>query len=416
MKKICLTVVGFYFMLLSAFSQRYDADTTSYKSRKLKLDEVNLVSGYYNQDGNHSAVTGGIGTQKLNDVSNIIDLKFVKWDASNNKYSLNFEAGIDHHTAASQAYISKSGASKPYGTRIYPSVNWQVEKNNGISYGFGASFSNEFNYHSYGLNFSLGKISKNKNTEINFKGQAFFDKVTLIEPSELIPKVIPTSITTYTTASGNVITSGGDSHKAHIPKTPRNTFSASLTLSQVVNKNFQFALITDAVAQNGFLSLPFHRVYFQDQDSAKIENLPDTRFKLPLGVRLNYFLGDKIIFRTYYRYYTDNWGIQAHTASLEIPYKVSPFVSISPFYRYYVQTASPYFAPYKTHLTSDTWYTSNYDYSAFTSQYFGVNFKITPKKGVFNIPSFNTIEIRYGHYLQTTGLQANNIGISLKFK
>lgn len=133
-------------------------------------------------------------------------------------------------------------------------------------------------------------------------------------------------------------------------------------------------------------------------------------------MRLNYFLGDKIIVRAYYRYYTDSWGIKAHTASLEVPYKVSPFFSISPFYRYYVQTASLYFAAYQEHLATDTYYSSNYDYSAFSSQYFGINFKITPKNGVFNIPAFNTLEIRYGHYLQTTGLQANNIGISLKFK
>ena len=416
MKKICLTVVGLYCMILSGFSQANDTNTTGYKSKKLKLDEVNLVSGYYNQSGDHSPVTGGTGSQKLNDVANIFDLQFVKWNEANNKYSWNFELGVDHHTSASQAYVSASGASRAGGTRIYPSLNWQVEKNNGYTFGLGASLSTEYNYHSKSLNFTMGKVSKNKNTEINFKGQAFFDEVTLIEPSELIPKVTVLSGTTYTTASGNVITSGGESHKAHVPESARNTFSGSLTLSQVVNKSFQIALIADGVAQTGFLSLPFYRVYFQNQDSAKIEHLPDTRFKLPLGVRLNYFVGDKIILRTYYRYYTDNWGIIAHTASLEIPYKVSPFVSISPFYRYYVQTASPYFAPYKAHLTSDTYYSSNYDYSAFASQYFGVNFKITPKKGVFNIPSFNTIEIRYGHYSQTSGLQADNIGINLKFK
>lgn len=416
MKKICLTVVGFYLALLSAFSQRYEADTASYKKQKLKLEEVNLVSGYYNQDGNHSAVTGGIGTQKLNDVSNVIDLKFVSRDINNNKNTLNFEAGIDHHSAASQAFVSNSGASNPGGTRIYPSINWLVEKNSGLNFGLGASYSAEYNYHSYGLNFSAGKMSKDKNTAINFKGQAFFDKVTMIEPSELIPKVTQVDVTTYTTASGNTITSGRNSHKANIPTSARNTFSGSLTLSHVVNKNMQFALITDAVAQNGFLSLPFHRVYFKNADSAKIENLPNARVKLPLGFRLNYFLGDKIILRTYYRYYTDNWGIKAHTASLEIPYKISPFVSVSPFYRYYIQTAAYYFAPYKEHLTTDKYYSSNYDLSAFSSQFFGVNIKITPQKGVFNMPFFNTLELRYGHYTQTTGLQADNIGISLKFK
>ena len=416
MKKLCLTVVGFYCMLLSAFSQRPSVDTTSYKSQKLQLDEVNIVSGYYRQDGNHSAVTGGIGTQKLDDISNVIDLKFVSQDIQNNKYTLNFEGGIDHHTAASSAYISTTGASKLGGTRIYPSANLEVERSNGFNYGFGASFSHEYNYNSKGLNFSIGKISKDKNTEINFKGQAFFDKVTLIEPSEFVPKVTRSAVTTYTTASGNVISSGGRVEKVHIPKSPRNTFSGSLTFSHVMNKNLQFSLIADGVAQNGFLSLSFYRVYFKDQDSAKLENLPGSRLKLPLGIRLNYFLGDKIIFRTYYRYYTDDWGIQANTASLEIPYKVSPFLSISPFYRYYQQTASPYFAPYREHVLTDKYYTSNYDLSAFTSQYYGVNVKVTPKNGVLNMPFFNGIELRYGHYTQTTGLQANNIAVSLKFK
>ena len=415
MKKISLTVLGLYFWLLSAFAQQYNVDTLSYKNTKLKLDEVNLVSGYFNQNGNHSAVTGGIGTQQLNDVSNVLELKFLKQNAFNNKYTWDVEVGFDHHSAASQAYINTTGASNTGGNRFYPSVNWQVEKSNGFNFGVGTSISSEVNYHSFGMNFSAGKTSKNKNTEINFKGDVYFDKVVMIEPSEFIPKPIITSPNTYTTASGNVITNGGEESRVHIPSTPRNTYSGSLTFSQVVNKNFQFALIAEGVAQDGYLGLPFHRVYFSD-GSEKIENLPSERFKLPLAIRLNYFLGDKIIVRSYYRYYMDDWGIKAHTASLEVPYKVSPFLSIAPFYRYYVQTASPYFAPFGEHQLSDTYYTSNYNLSAFTSQYFGINFRITPEKGVFHIPFFNMIDLRYGHYSQTTGLQANNIGINLRFK
>ena len=410
MKKICLTLVGIFILFTAAFSQRVEKDTTGYKSEKLKLEEVNLVLGYYNQDGNHSAVTGGIGTQKLNDFSNVIDLKFVKWDNfTHNKYTLGVEAGVDHHTAASQAYISKTGASSPQGTRIYPSVNWKVEKANRTTIGFGLGYSGEYNYHSYNASFTLGKTSKNNNREISFKAQAFIDKVTMIEPSELAPKT--TTIRGFSTRSGA-------SEDNHIPTSPRNTLSGSLTVSQVVNKNFQLAVITDVVAQQGLLSLPFHRVYFNysAKDSAKIENLPGNRLKIPLGLRMNYFAGDKFVFRTYYRYYTDNWGLTAHTASLEIPYKVSPFVSISPFYRYYVQTAAKYFAPYKEHQLTDTYYTSNYDLSAFTSQYTGVNIRITPKNGVFKVPFFNMIELRYGRYVQTTGLHANNIGINLRFK
>lgn len=415
MKKICLTVIGLYFSLLSAFAQQYNVDTSSYKNKKLKLDEVNLVSGYFNQNGDHSAVTGGIGTQKLNDVSNVIELKFLKQNELNNKYTWDLEVGYDHHTAASQAYVNPLGDSRPWGTRFYPSINWQVEKSNGITLGVGTSISSEVNYHSFGLDFSVGKTSKNKNTDINFKGQAYFDKVVLIEPTEFVPKPVETSPSTYTTASGNIITAGGGIIKVHIPRTPRNTFAGTLTFSQIINKNFQLALIGEGVAQNGYLGLPFHRVYFND-GTEKIENLPSTRFKLPLGIRMNYFLGDKIILRGYYRYYTDDWGIKGQTASLEVPYKISPFVSVSPFYRYYIQTASTYFAPYAQHRPSDTYFTSNYNLSAFTSQYFGINVRITPEKGVFNIPFFNMVDLRYGHYTQTTGLLANNIGINLRFK
>ena len=162
MKKTCLTLIGIYLLFTAALAQRFDPDTVSYKKQKLKLEEVNLVSGYYRQDGNHSAVTGGIGTQKLNDISNVIDLKFIKLnDITGNKYTLGMELGVDHHTAASQAYISKTGASSPQGTRIYPSINWKVEKPNKTTVGFGASYSSEFNYHSYGVNFTVGKTSKN---------------------------------------------------------------------------------------------------------------------------------------------------------------------------------------------------------------------------------------------------------------
>jgi hypothetical protein len=181
-----------------------------------------------------------------------------------------------------------------------------------------------------------------------------------------------------------------------------------------VNQRFQASISTDIVQQTGYLGLPFHRVYFTN-DSVKVENLPNTRFKLPVGLRLNYFLGDKIIIRTFFRYYIDSWGVRSQTADIEIPVKVTPFFSISPFYRYYTQTAAYYFAPYKSHSFIDTYYTSNYALSAFNSSFFGVGVRIAPPGGIFNT-KLSSMEIRYGHYTQTTDLVSNVISIALKFK
>ncbi len=412
MKRICLTVIGLYLLLLHAFSQSaVKKDSTkavvkdeapTYIEKPLSLDEINLVSSYYHQNGDHSAVTGGIGTEKVTDISNGIDLKFTGSDLDGYKYTLTAGLGIDYHTAASSAYVNKSGASNTGGTRVYPYINYSEENKKGTIKGIGLYYSSEFNYHSFGIDANYShKIGHGG--ELSTKITAYFDKVKLIYPSELRP------VTAQAVTSAS---SGGGS--SSIPSSPRYTYTGSLAYSQIVNKSIQGSLLLDAVAQNGLLSLPFHRVYFAD-GTVHVENLPNLRFKLPVGFRLNFFLSENVILRTYYRYYTDDWGITAHTASIEVPIKITPFLSVSPFYRYYTQTAAKYFSPYEGHTAKDTYYTSNYAYSAFSSNYFGVGIRTAPPGGVWK-SAISSLEIRYGHYTQTTDLNSNIISFNFSFK
>jgi hypothetical protein len=60
MRKICLTLVGIYLWMLHAFAQTIEKDSSAYSSKPLRVDEINLVSSYYTQNGDHSAITGGI--------------------------------------------------------------------------------------------------------------------------------------------------------------------------------------------------------------------------------------------------------------------------------------------------------------------------------------------------------------------
>jgi hypothetical protein len=404
MKKICLTVVGMYFMLLHAFSQ-VTRDSAAFKPRKLKLDEVNLVSSYYTQNGDHSAVRGGIGSEKVTDLANGVELKWVGWDAHQRKNTLAVGVGIDYHTAASQAYISKTGASRRKdGTRLYPSLDWTREnERKGTSFSLGAYYSNEFNYQSLG--FSAGGTKKTKtNGEFGLKLSGYLDRVKLIFPSEFEPA--------YPSGGGG---SGGrgDEHPNY-GSSPRETYTASFSFTQVINTRLQAAFLFDLVEQHGYLGLPFHRVYFNDATDL-VEKLPSNRFKLPLGVRLNYFWGDKVILRSYYRYYVDNWGIRSHTVSLEVPVKLTPFFSVTPFYRYYTQSAANYFAAYEQHKTIDIYYTSNYALSAFNSHFFGAGVRMAPPKGLFN-SHLSTLELRFGHYTQTTDLVSNVVSLHLQFK
>ena len=395
MKKIFFTAAGIL-ALLSSYAQT-TTDSTGFKSRKLKIDEINLVSSYYSQTGDHAAVTGGTGSEKLSDIANIFDVKLIRYDKKMHKQTLDAELGIDHYTSASSDQIDlKANSSASHAdTRFYPAVTFSVEnEKKGTTLGVGLSSSTEYDYQSFGGNISFSKKTKDKSGEFTAKFQTYIDQVKLVTPVEF--RLNPNQRNNYPSAS-------------------RNTFAGTLSWSQILNERLQLMLLGDIVQQNGYLSLPFHRVYFND-GSVHMENLPNSRFKIPVGFRANYFAGDRFIFKAYYRFYTDDWGLKSNTAELEMPVKITPFLSVSPFYRYYNQSAIKYFSPYEQHTAQDQYYTSNYDYSKFNSNFFGAGVRLAPPKGVFNNRHFTALELRFGHYTRNNNLNSNIISMNLKFK
>jgi hypothetical protein len=396
MKRIFLTALGIAALLQSFAQQLPDSST---QSRKLKIDEINLVSSYYNQNGDHAPVTGGIGSQQLTDIANVFDIKLTKYDRKLRKHAFDVEVGIDHYTSASSDKVDlKANSSASHAdTRIYPSLTWSMEnEKKGSTITAGVSASSEFDYTSFGVNAGFSKKTKDRNGELSVKVQAYFDQVKLVDPIEL---------------RSNPNSSGEDSYGS----ANRTTLAGSLSWSQVINRNLQIAFLADVVHQQGFLSLPFYRVYFTD-GSVHQEKLPDNRFKVPLGFRANYFLGDRFIIRTWYRYYKDDWGISSHTVNVEVPVKITSFFSVSPFYRFYNQSAVKYFAPYAQHTAQNDFYTSNYDLSKFNSNFLGAGIRLAPPGGVFGVKHWNMLEIRYGHYTKDINMNANIVSLNIKYK
>ena len=133
-------------------------------------------------------------------------------------------------------------------------------------------------------------------------------------------------------------------------------------------------------------------------------------------MRLNYFISDRLILRSFYRYYTDSWNLKAHTAELELPYKLTPFLSVAPFYRFYSQNGVKYFKPYGEHLTTEDYYTSDYDLSKFNSNMLGMNLRFVSGTGILGIKKWNTLEVRYSYYNRNNGLKSHLVTVALKFK
>ncbi len=399
MKKICLVVVGLYIGLLHAFSQA--VDSAAYKKRKLSVDEINILSSYYSQDGNNSAVTGGIGTEALKDYSLYAELKMHRYDRHNRKRTWNLNLGVDYYTSASSDNINPNTISSASSEdlHIYPSAEYIVEnESKKRKLHFELSSSVESDYFSVGAGAGISKTSKDNNSEFSVKAKCYADQVKIILPYEL-----------RTPETGGL---DGYPNKHDYPWRPRTSASLLFSYSHIMNQRLQMLFSAEPAAQFGFLSMPFHRVYFKD-GTESTEHLPASRLKLPLGIRTNYFIGNKIILRSFYRFYCDGWGLSAHTADIETVFKLTPFFSISPFYRFYTQNGINYFAPYQRHGTTDEFYSSNYDLSPFHSHFFGTGIRITPLQ---KIMGFTQIELRYGHYKRSNSLQSDVLSLLVKLK
>ncbi len=391
MIRISLIIFAFYISILSAFSQK--GDTAVYQNRKLRIDEVNFVSSYYRQDGSNAAVTGGVGSERLTDFATTIDIRLSRTDSKKRINSYSFEIGFDTYTSASSDKVDPSTISSASSgdQRVYPSLSWsRLNESKGTTVGANLSVSSEYDYLSIGGGVNAFKNSKDRSREVGVRLQTYQDFVSMIYPIEL------------------------RSDRPGGPKS-RNTYAATFSYSQIVNTRLQVLFLLDLAYQNGFLSLPFNRVYFDDM-SVDIEHLPGTRLKYPVSARFSYFAGDVVIIRGFYRFYHDDWGLTSNTAEVETPIKITPFVSVSPFYRYYKQSSIDYFSGYGQHSKDETFYTSDYDLSKFDSHFFGSGVRFVSPGGLLGIARFNALEIRYGHYTRKTGLVSNIISLSARFK
>ena len=104
----------FLFTLIStvAFSQESDSTDVAYKKRVLEGIEVDFLLSYYKQDGVHSSVSGGIGSEKLTDLASNIVVAI----PLNDDDVLTVDMGLSAYTSASSSNINPFNATGPYGT------------------------------------------------------------------------------------------------------------------------------------------------------------------------------------------------------------------------------------------------------------------------------------------------------------
>ena len=378
-------------LLATSFIVKAQQQDSVFIKQSVKSTQYEYLFSYYQQDGDHSAITGGTGTEELKVFINKLNITHTI-DSFN---TILIEAGVDMISSASTDkidFVVSSASAED--NRFWIAAGYQRGlKDKKQLLGVRPSFAMESDYLSWGLSAWWTSRNDLNNWRYGINMQLFADDlrwgrlnedfrrpVTVVYPVELRDSV-------------------------WFDVYMRYTYNIDFDLQHDINRRMSIGLFPGVIIQHGLLSTPFHRFYFAGATDAVVENLPQQRVKIPLGIQLNSFIGARTVIQLYYRYYWDNYGIHGHTINLETPIKIIPQLTLVPFVRFYSQKGAKYFFPYQTANVGEAYFTSDYDLSGFTSFKYGAGIRFSFVKDTF----FKQISIRYAHYTRSDGLYFNQL-------
>lgn len=385
MRKLALIV-----FILTSFSVVAQSDSlavdSGYQKKKIPKNQIKALYGFLGQDGNHSAVTGGIGTEELQVHSTRV--VYVKKVPKNQKWLI--KTGVDKITSASTDnidFFESSASRKDY--RVQANVGKMYTDSvdsNAVGYNVSASLESDY------LSRGLGAFYKHKNKWGGFtelKANFFWD--------ELRWGLVTAGVFDFT----KMVYPMELRDTSWFDISHRNTFTFSTKHSFITSYRSKLGFMLDATFQQGVLSTPFHRVYDKN-DELRVEKLPTFRVRLPFAVEFNYFLGSGIVLKNYFRYSWDSFQMNAYTYKLQTPIKINYLFWLKPFARVYYQNAANYFAPYQQgDFLVDEYYTSDFDLSSFWAINYGLGIKMKKKASWENL---NGMELLIENYNREDGL------------
>ncbi|MEO7387812.1 MAG: DUF3570 domain-containing protein [Gammaproteobacteria bacterium] len=177
-----------------------------------------------------------------------------------------------------------------------------------------------------------------------------------------------------------------------------------LGVTQVVTRNLIMGFSYEAIADEGFLNNPYRRVRYVDVNEAtgyglQYEVYPETRASNAAAIRAKYYLPYRAAISGEYRYFTDDWGIDAHT--VEVGY-AQPFRSQWIFdfkYRFYTQSAADFYSDLFPYANAQNYLARDKELSTFQSHgpHLGASYTFMDRQG--DRPMKSTVNVFADYYM-----------------
>jgi hypothetical protein len=157
-------------------------------------------------------------------------------------------------------------------------------------------------------------------------------------------------------------------------------------LSQIVTPTLMLGLAYETITDEGFLNNPYRSVRYLEPDAAagfafQPEVYPRTRTSNAAALNARYFLPYRAALDGEYRWFTDTWGITAHTLSAGYTHPLGKRWVLEGGYRWYQQSAADFYADLFPRADYQNFLARDKELSSFTSQMLSVG-------ATYELPAF----------------------------
>jgi len=178
-----------------------------------------------------------------------------------------------------------------------------------------------------------------------------------------------------------------------------------LSLTQVLSKNLLLSVNYDAASDEGFLHSPYrHVLVLNDPNDPAAganfntpERYPRTRTSNAVSTSFLYYLPYRASLKLFYRYYDDDWGINAHTAELAYTHPLHDRWLFDASTRYYQQKGADFYADLFTRPDQQNFMARDKELSDFKDYSIGLGVSYTLLKQGWGYLDKATLNVRYNH-------------------
>ncbi len=242
---------------------------------------------------------------------------------------------------------------------------------------YGIDFSTEADYSSLSVNYTLMQDTQSRQTTFSFGGAYSYDTVNPTNGFKTELSWMPKPTSTQVAIAQDDEYEDDDDDELDLNFTlfsgePKHTVDFLLGLTHVLNRYTLLQANYTISYSSGYLTDPYKIVPVIDPNTGlpTANNPPDTfpyiyekrpSNRLKQAVKLTGITSiGKDSLHLSYRYYWDDWGIEAHTGDLKYHLALGNHIYIEPHYRYSIQSEADFYVlslndnePFPTYASSD---------------------------------------------------------------